>query len=378
MKRGGKTKAVEDLLARDRTLTIINNLADGVVSTDGEGVINLYNAACLNLLDTNDSLNGKHIDDVLALYDVEDKPFSVFKQLKKLTKVTKREDLRYKFDEDDIMRLEVTSSPIRSSYSRSKHGETHDGYIIILRDITKAKSLEEERDEFISVVSHELRTPIAITEGTISNVQAMMGHPNTTQEMLEDAVTTAHEQIVFLASMVNDLSTLSRAERGVADETELIDIKELIAALHDKYHKEATAKKLQLDMDVGPKVGQVSVSRLYLEELLQNFITNSIKYTKQGSVKIIARQKSNKVTISVKDTGIGISKSEHKKVFDKFYRSEDYRTRETGGSGLGLYIGAKLARKLHTKIDIVSRLNHGSTFSITLPVAEPESGDPSK
>jgi len=157
MKRGGKTKAVEDLLARDRTLTIINNLADGVVSTDGEGVINLYNAACLNLLDTNDSLNGKHIDDVLALYDVEDKPFSVFKQLKKLTKVTKREDLRYKFDEDDIMRLEVTSSPIRSSYSRSKHGETHDGYIIILRDITKAKSLEEERDEFISVVSHELR-----------------------------------------------------------------------------------------------------------------------------------------------------------------------------------------------------------------------------
>jgi two-component system phosphate regulon sensor histidine kinase PhoR len=378
MKRGGITKAVEDLLAGVRTLTIINNLADGVVSTDGEGVINLYNAACLNLLDTNDSLNGKHIDDVLALYDVEDKPFSVFKQLKKLTKVTKREDLRYKFDEDDIMRLEVTSSPIRSSYSRSKHGETHDGYIIILRDITKAKSLEEERDEFISVVSHELRTPIAITEGTISNVQAMMGHPNTTQEMLEDAVTTAHEQIVFLASMVNDLSTLSRAERGVADETELIDIKELIAALHDKYHKEATAKKLQLDMDVGPKVGQVSVSRLYLEELLQNFITNSIKYTKQGSVKIIARQKSNKVTISVKDTGIGISKSEHKKVFDKFYRSEDYRTRETGGSGLGLYIGAKLARKLHTKIDIVSRLNHGSTFSITLPVAEPESGDPSK
>ena len=109
-------------------------------------------------------------------------------------------------------------------------------------------------------------------------------------------------------------------------------------------------------------------SRLYLEELLQNFITNAIKYTTQGSVTIIARSSAGKVMFSVKDTGIGISRSDQNKVFNKFYRSEDYRIRETGGTGLGLYVSTKLARKLHTTIELKSRLNHGSTFSFTLPV----------
>ena len=68
----------------------------------------------------------------------------------------------------------------------------------------------------------------------------------------------------------------------------------------------------------------------------------------------------------VKDTGIGISKSDQAKIFNKFYRSEDYRTRETGGTGLGLYVATKLAKKLGTKIGIHSRLNHGSSFSFTL------------
>ena len=70
----------------------------------------------------------------------------------------------------------------------------------------------------------------------------------------------------------------------------------------------------------------------------------------------------------MKDTGIGISKSEQVKIFDKFYRSEDYRTRETGGTGLGLYVVTKLARKIGTEIQLKSRLNHGSTFSFTIPV----------
>jgi len=72
----------------------------------------------------------------------------------------------------------------------------------------------------------------------------------------------------------------------------------------------------------------------------------------------------------VRDTGIGISKSDQAKIFHRFYRSEDYRTRETGGTGLGLYVATKLAKKLGTKIDMTSRLNHGSSFSIALPVEE--------
>ncbi|MCX6728665.1 MAG: ATP-binding protein [Candidatus Saccharibacteria bacterium] len=364
------TSKAQESLQRDRVSTIINNLSDAVLSTNMDGIIKVYNASSLNLLDTNISLNGHHIDDILPLSDQEGNEISVFKLLKDAKTVIKRDDLNYVFDADDKMRLEITFSPIRSSYSRSKKSETHDGYIIIMRDITKAKSLEEERDEFISVISHELRTPIAIAEGTVSNVQVMMQHPDATTKMLTDAVGVAHEQILFLASMVNDLSTLSRAERGVADSSEDINIRELANELHKKYSDAAQAKKLHLNLDLSAKIDHVFVSRLYLEELLQNLITNAIKYTNKGSVTIIIKQKADVITLAVKDTGIGISKSDQQKVFGKFYRSEDYRTRESSGTGLGLYVAQKLSHKIGTKIVLKSRLNFGSTFSITLPAVK--------
>ncbi len=360
----------QELLQRDRVMTIVNNMTDAVLSVDTAGIIRVYNAASLNLLDTNDSLNGHHVDEILSLTNKDNAEVSLYKELQVVKTVIKRDDLYYGFDDGEKIRLELTYSPIRNSFSRTKKSESHDGYIIIMRDVTKSKSLEEERDEFISVISHELRTPITIAEGTISNVQVMMEHPDITHDMLKDAVNVAHDQIIFLANMVNDLSALSRAERGVADSAEDIDIKELAHKLHDKYSESAKAKDLHLDLDLSAKLTSVHASRLYLEEMLQNFITNSIKYTKKGGVKIIIKQSAGEVFFSIKDTGIGISKSDQAKIFHKFYRSEDYRTRETGGTGLGLYVAAKLAHKLGTKIDVTSRLNFGSTFSFTLPEAK--------
>lgn len=362
------TSQEKERLQHSRIETIINNLADATLSVDEKGIVKLYNAASLNLLDTNDSLNGRDIDDLLKLEDKDGKRVNLLEQLLTTKSSTRRDDLNYVYNADEKIRVELTYAPIRSSYSQSKRREAYSGYIIIMRDITKAKSLEEERDEFISVVSHELRTPITIVEGTISNVQVMMQHPDHTTEMLTDAVTMAHDQIVYLERMVNDLGTLSRAERGVADKAEDIDVREMVHKLHEEYHKEAADKQLHFDLDLGATLDHVYVSRLYLEEMLQNFITNAIKYTKKGSVTVSVKQKLGVIKFSIKDTGIGISKSDQAKIFQKFYRSEDYRTRETSGTGLGLYVAAKLAHKINTKIELVSRLNHGSTFSFSLPV----------
>lgn len=359
-----RSKALETL-QRDRILTIVNNLADAVLSTDQNGIIRVYNAASLNLLDTNSSLNGHHIDEILSLKVKDEKTFNLFDSLKKARGVVIRDDLTMTI-EDETLRLELTYSPIRSGYNQTRKVENQDGYILILRDVTKSKSLEEERDEFISVVSHELRTPITIAEGTISNVQLMMDRSDVGAKVLKQSIATAHDQIIFLAKMVNDLSTLSRAERGVADTPELIEVRSLVDDLYKEYAPQAEAKKLHFNLDIGTHLGQVTASSLYLRELLQNFITNSIKYTKEGSVTLSIRRKDDKVTFEVKDTGIGISKSDQTKIFNKFYRSEDYRTRETGGTGLGLYVATKLAKKLGTKIGIHSRLNHGSSFSFTL------------
>ncbi len=356
-------------LQYDRILTIINNLTDAAFTTDEKGTILMYNAACLDLLDTNDSLKGKKIGELFKLTDKDNTSTNLLDLLKEAKRAIRRDDLNHMYSDGESVRLEITFAPIRSNYSLTKKRDELSGYILIMRDVTKQKSLEEERDEFISVVSHELRTPITIVEGSLSNLDFMMKQPTAVDpKILSGAVTTSHDQVLYLAKMVNDLSTLSRAERGVADTPEEIDVEELLHAMHRQYEKEAAARKLHLDLDLGHKLGTVNVSRLYLEELLQNFITNAIKYTKEGSVTIIAKRTKDVVTFSVKDSGIGISRTDQNKVFNKFYRSEDYRIRETNGTGLGLYVSTKLAHKLHTQIELKSRINHGSTFSFELPV----------
>lgn len=369
----------QERLQYDRIVTIINNLTDATFSTDEKGTILIYNAACLDLLDTNESLHGKNISDLFTLRDTSKEKVKLFSILKDSTVATRRDDLTHTYDDGEEIRLEITYAPIRSTYSRHKKGQLQGGYVLIVRDVTKQKSLEEERDEFISVVSHELRTPITIVEGTVSNLQVLLDQPKKPDaDTMKSTIKTAHDQILYLAKMVNDLSTLSRAERGVADEPEDIDVAELLHKLHDQYDQDARNKKLHLNLDLGPKLGKIHVSRLYVEELLQNFITNSIKYTKEGTITIIAKQAKGIVEFMVKDTGVGISRGDQAKIFQKFYRSEDYRIRETSGTGLGLYVATKLAHKLNTKIDLKSRLNHGSLFSFTLPVSTQAAEAPSK
>lgn len=347
--------------------TLVNTLTDAVLSMDQQGIIQMYNAAALNLLDTNDRLIGMHINELLKLQTTERVAIDVLKELASATIIRLRDDIIMPLEDDDQIRLEVTFAPVQGGESL-----TPNGYVLILRDVTKMKSLEEERDEFISVVSHELRTPITIAEGAISNVQLLAKREDVAQVKIDEALEEAHKQVVFLARMVNDLGTLSRAERGVGDTKESIDITELVAQLQSEYTPQAAEKGLAFNIDITGKAGAVYTSRLYLEELLQNLITNAIKYTQEGAVTISVKRDCCNVCFDVSDTGIGIGKSDQKKIFDRFYRAEDYRTRQTSGTGLGLYVSAKLARKLGCKISVQSRINHGSTFSFMLPIEDPQ------
>lgn len=356
-------------LERDRINTLMNNLAQGVLSVDNKGIIRTYNAATLNILDTNESLIGKHIDEVLDVKNEEGKRVQLFSLMRREKRYLQRDDLYYHYS-DDVVRIEIVVTPIRSS-GLQREIDIDKGFLLLLRDITKQKNLDDERDEFISVVSHELRTPITITEGTLSNIRAIIEKGTMSKEKVEPALQAAHEQIIFLAKMVNDLSTLSRADRGLADTPENIDINELLTSLYNEYSDQVASHSLNFNLDVQHKIGEVHASRLYLAELLQNLITNAIKYTTKGSVTIRAKKVAGRVTISIVDTGIGISKADQKKIYDKFYRSEDYRTRETRGTGLGLYVASKLARKIDTSIKLKSRLNYGSEFSFTLPLIDP-------
>jgi signal transduction histidine kinase len=182
------------------------------------------------------------------------------------------------------------------------------------------------------------------------------------------ALKEAHNQVLFLADMINDLSTLSRAERGVLEvEPEAIDVPALVNELEKNYTPSATKKGLELKTVIDPKLQILSSSKLYVREVLQNFITNSIKYTETGSVTIAAYATDDGVSFVITDTGIGISKSDQERVFDKFFRSEDYRTRQNTGTGLGLYVTMKLVRLIHAQVAVTSKLNEGSIFTVTIP-----------
>jgi len=347
----------------NRLNTLLNSINDAVVTLNRYGRITSQNAAAQVFFDTNQSLIGREIDRLLALRDSSDQPVYTRQLIDATRSSLVRDDLSSKHGKE-VRHLSLQLSRIRGTFDDSEEY----GVVMIIRDITKQKSLEEEKDEFISVTSHELRTPVAIAEGSLSNL-LLLDDRNAERSKLRAAAEDAHKQIIYLANMINDLSTLSRAERGVGDVIEEIDVNALMHDLFNRYTPEAETKKLLLNLDSETSLPKIETSRLYLEEILQNFITNAIKYTKEGSVTIGAKMEGDThIRFFVKDTGIGMSQYDQEHIFQKFYRSEDYRTRETSGTGLGLYVVAKLAQKLNTKIDVQSRLDHGSTFSFALPL----------
>lgn len=350
-------------LERERLMSLINSMADGVIATDEDGKIVLYNGAALNVLDKNINLASKKLGSVAEILDNNNQPVDITALITSSKTQTTSRDYKISYPDGSVSNLYLSIAPVRLGFGK----DGNKGFVVLLRDITREKSLEEERDEFISVVSHELRTPIAIAEGNIGNAQFIVDKQGG-NEAIKQTLQVAHDQVVFLAGMINDLATLSRAERGVLKvEAEPINAHDLVVDLLKTYKPDAEKKGLKLHKDLDPKLELLHSSKLYVREILQNFITNAIKYTESGSVTIGAKHQVGGVLFEISDTGIGISKTDQERVFDKFFRSEDYRTRANSGTGLGLYVTMKLARIIHAEISLESKLNHGSTFSIFIP-----------
>lgn len=352
-----------------RLTSLINSMADGVIAINSDGNITLYNGAALNILNINNSLANKPLNDVLHLVSKELKPLNVLELIRGITTTTASRDYKLAYPDGSTINLYVSIAPVHVGYGDNRGP----GYVLTLRDITREKALEEERDDFISVVSHELRNPVAIVEGNISN--AIFTTEKTGDiPAIKHALETAYEQTVFLASLIEDLATLSRAERGALDlSIDAINAHQFIEELTESYRPQAEKKGLSLHTEIDPSLELFRSSKLYLREVLQNFITNAVKYTEHGSVTIGAKPQNNGVVFTVRDTGIGISTADKARLFDKFFRSDDPRTRKVSGTGLGLYVTMKLAHLLQARIHLESELNKGTVFSIFIPNLQPGS-----
>lgn len=353
-------------LDQQRLSALVNSMADAVIAVDEEGRIVIYNGATLDLFDVNLDLTGKKVSQVTKFIAKNGQKVNMDDQILKTKTQHTNRDLRLVYSDGSEVNVYISIAPVRLGYGEKGKG----GFVVLMRDITREKSLEEERDEFISVVSHELRTPVAITEGNISNAILVAENKSVDPKIIQ-MLEAAHDQAVFLSKMINDLSTLSRAERGALNiEITPINMFNLVNKLAKEYSDEAKQKGLKILTDLDPKLRLLPSSELYVREVIQNFVTNAIKYTEKGKITIKVSQQENSVLVEVVDTGIGISNQDQEKVFQKFFRSEDYRTRVNSGTGLGLYVTMKLAKILKAKISLNSKLNHGSTFSIVFPDLE--------
>ena len=361
---------------RTRLKSLINSMQDAVIATDEEGTISLYNAKALDLFDTNRNLQGKTIRDFITIKDEDDSPVDITSQALTSYTTQQRDDLHFLAHDGSRIDVFVSISPIFSIES-SHHTS---GYMVVLRDITKQKTLDEQRDEFISVASHELRTPIAIAEGNLST--ALL--PKFSDQLSEEGralLEQAHENVVFLSTLVNDLHILSQAEQGRLHlQAESLQPSQFLEEFASGYRREAEEKGLTFDVICDGDFPDITVSVDAVKEVLQNFLTNAIKYTDEGKVELKAwyEELNDEVIFAVSDTGIGISEADKKRIFEKFYRSEDYRTRQSSGTGLGLYIIKRLAERMGGRIWFESRLNHGSTFYFAIPTHPPQHDDESE
>jgi PAS domain S-box-containing protein len=355
----------------ERLMSLINSMNEAVIAVSESGKIIIYNSSALELLDTNSDITGKNISDILKLSDPDHTDIDILDIANTVKYILKKSDLYLELGLKKRIALEISISRT----SQNTHGSNKNGYTFIIRDITRQKKIDEEKDDFISVVSHELRTPIAVAEANTAMAQLVAKKPKLDPNEILESLDKAHRQIMFLSEMVNDLSTLSRADRKDKEMAiETFGIADVLSELELAYKPLAEKKKLDYVSKVEDGLPNITTSRLYLKEILQNLISNAIKYTETGSINIAVRKNSDKkIHIAVHDTGLGISLADQENVFDKFWRSEDVLTRSTEGTGLGLYIASRLAKRINSQIELTSKTGSGSTFELILaPLATQE------
>ncbi len=346
-----------------RLESMFNNLHLAIFGIDAEGKIVVYNNEALDIINQNIDLHGASVDDVLGLSDDNGDPLRVSSLMGADEKVDRR-DIYLHLGMIERVPINLVFSKFAQSYPVSDSIR----YMLSLRDISKEHKLNEEHSDFISVVSHELRTPIAIAEGQLSNA-ILLRDQDPSDLALKETLEQAHQQVKFLAELVNEVRTISKAERDELGELNLerIEPKKLIKQVMVGYEADAASNKLVLDMDIDEEVESIISSNSYILDILNNLVENAIKYTDEGSITIGVEQDDKLIRFFVRDTGIGVSHSDAKNIFDKFFRAEDVETRAHGGTGLGLYISQQLANRINARISMESELGKGSEFSLSVP-----------
>ncbi|MHB8511525.1 MAG: sensor histidine kinase [Actinomycetota bacterium] len=257
----------------------------------------------------------------------------------------------------------ATISPIGAD------GDEAEFVLVIVRDISEMKEVQDLQRDFVSIVSHELRTPLTAIKG-FASMLVQKGdrlEPTTRTGFLS----TINSQSDRLAKLVDDLLQVSKIEaRRLHIEADALDgvalIEKLLPQFDSKWHR-------MIQLDAPCDLPLVEADRSKLEEVLINLIDNAVKYSPEGSpIRVSISARENEIEFSVSDQGAGFSPVDAARLFQKFQRLSTPATRDVGGSGLGLYIVKSLIDAMRGRIWVESAPGAGATFTFTLPRASGE------
>jgi PAS domain S-box-containing protein len=257
---------------------------------------------------------------------------------------------------------------VSGSFLRDDNGDIHQ-VIAIVRDISKEKQLEQRKNEFISIATHELRTPITAIKGYLSLLQANTDSLSEKQKQYLNNAYNATERLVGLAEDL--LQVIRIDEDRMKFSLQPVDLTKVVEKVAADFSDKIRRKGLVFRLTLPPFSTRVIADPIRLEQVFANLIDNAIKYTTEGFISVAFEHYSDrltqedKVTVVIKDTGIGIDSKDVEGIFQKFHRSDKAANLREPGAGLGLYIVKSFIEKQNGQISVKSRPKRGSTFAVT-------------
>lgn len=356
-----RRRTLTDLgMEKSRILTIIDSLPNGIVVTNSNGQVVLMNPAFGRQLDLGaDAATGQQISEYIADEG--------------LCRLIVDISSGCHVDFDDIPTYEFSVGDDRFLMARGKPvlGERKEclGAVVTITDITNMKVLDRLKSEFVAKVSHELRSPLSTIHEQLALVlNDLMGQLSESDEHL---LARAKEKTQGLISTIGDLLDLSRIESGTTgQEPKPVQLETLLSNIVDFLGTRARTKDqtLSLDRPVDP-LPTIKADPLALESIFGNLITNAINYTQNGGkITVKADMAGINLRVQVIDNGFGIEGRFLDKIFNRFFRVKNDRTRYITGTGLGLPIVKGLVEALSGRISVESELDVGTTFTVLLPV----------
>ena len=338
---------------RRRLAAILSSTNDAVLVTDRDDRILLVNPAAERAFGiTTGAVMGQRVNEAVldsALVRVFQEPPSS--------------------DDGDALTEEVPLPDGRTLYASvstilSADGERM-GRVVVMRDVTHFKELDELKSEFVATVSHDLRAPLTFMRG-YTTMLPMVGELNEKQREYVEKILQGVGQ---MSGLIDDLLDLGRIEAGVGLERKPCHLGAIMVEAVDSMRIRAAAKGLSLKMEPAESIAVISGDAALLRQSITNLVDNAIKYTPNGgSVTVGLSVRNDQVVIRVSDTGIGIAPDDQVRLFEKFYRVKRRDTSGIQGTGLGLAIVKSIVERHGGRVWVDSDLDQGSAFFVSLPV----------